>query len=77
MESGRYDALVVFGGDTARAVLEELGAPRLEPLGEVLPGVPVSALPFAGRELPLVTKAGGFGEPDVVDRIRRWLRGLK
>lgn len=77
MESGRYDALVVFGGDTARAVLEELGARRFEPLGEVLPGVPVSALRFAGRELPLVTKAGGFGEPDVVERIRRWLRGLQ
>lgn len=77
LESGRYDALVVFGGDTARAVLEELGALRVEPLSEALPGVPASVVRFAGGELPLITKAGGFGGPDALERIRLWLRGVE
>ncbi len=68
---GEYlpELLIVFGGDTAVAVLRQLGVSELEPLGEVLPGVPVSRC----GELLLVTKAGGFGEPDVVQQIMRIL----
>ncbi len=64
------DALVIFGGDTAYAVLSKLGCVDLEPLGEILPGVPVSR---AGG-LTLVTKAGGFGPPDLAARIREKLK---
>ncbi|MGD9701719.1 MAG: four-carbon acid sugar kinase family protein [Acidimicrobiia bacterium] len=61
----RPDLVVVFGGDTAFAVLRGLGCDTLEPLGEVLPGVPVSRF----GELVVVTKAGGFGEVDVVAKV--------
>ncbi len=77
LEAESYDALAVFGGDTARAILEECGAWRLQPLGEALPGVPVSVLASGGRELALVTKAGGFGGPDVLERIEAYLRGTE
>lgn len=60
------DALVIFGGDTTHAVLSRLGLRDLEPLGEVEPGVPVSR----GGGLILITKAGGFGPPDLAARIR-------
>ncbi|MGB9605383.1 MAG: four-carbon acid sugar kinase family protein, partial [Bryobacteraceae bacterium] len=68
------EGLVIFGGDTARAVLEALDVRVLEPLGEALPGVPVSRVRELG--LTVISKAGGFGPPDVVARIRteveRW-----
>jgi uncharacterized protein YgbK (DUF1537 family) len=58
-------AFIVFGGDTALALWRHLGVRSLEPLREILPGVAVSRSgPFV-----FVTKAGGFGPPDLVARI--------
>jgi len=71
VEGSAVDGLVVFGGDTVRAVMEALGARLIEPAGELLAGVPISRIPAAG--LALVSKAGGFGPPDVVAQIRQQL----
>lgn len=65
------DGLVIFGGDTARAVLGALGERAVEPCGELLAGIPLSRLPATG--LWLVSKAGGFGPPEVLTLIRREL----
>jgi uncharacterized protein YgbK (DUF1537 family) len=63
--------MMIFGGDTALAVWRALGIETLEPLGEALPGVAVSR---AGGRV-FVTKAGGFGEPDLAERVlERWKR---
>jgi uncharacterized protein YgbK (DUF1537 family) len=67
------DAIVVFGGDTAFAVLNALGSTLVEPRTELLPGIPLSLLRRRGRELVLVSKAGGFGESFVIAAIRRML----
>ena len=67
------DALVICGGDTARAVLEALGHPSIEGFGEVAAGVPHSRFRAEGRELRLVTKAGGFGPVDVLCKIQEFL----
>ncbi len=67
------DALVICGGDTARAVLDALGHPTIEGLGEVASGVPHSRFRAEGRELRLVTKAGGFGPVDVLCTIQEFL----
>jgi uncharacterized protein YgbK (DUF1537 family) len=66
-------ALVVLtGGETARAVLRALGARRLE-----LDGAPASGLAL-GRlvvhetsSLPVLTKAGGFGPPELFVALAR------
>jgi uncharacterized protein YgbK (DUF1537 family) len=71
IEKRKPEALVIFGGETALAVVEALGRPRLEPVGEILPGMPLTRC----GELWLVTKAGGFGPVDVLERVRRMLRG--
>jgi 4-hydroxythreonine-4-phosphate dehydrogenase len=55
--------LVLTGGDTARAVLDALGATAIELLGEVEPGVPLARAPT----LPLLClKAGGFGNANTL-----------
>jgi D-threonate/D-erythronate kinase len=73
--SGRSEplaGLIVAGGETARAVLLAAGARTLAIQGELEPGVVYATVPgLAG--LPLVTKAGAFGDPGTLDRARRAL----
>ena len=71
LQHAGIDGLVISGGDTARAVLTALRVSLVEPCGELLPGVPISVI--GGRAPALITKAGGFGAPDTLARIRRIL----
>jgi uncharacterized protein YgbK (DUF1537 family) len=64
------DGLIIFGGDTAAAIVEALGNPLLHALGEIVPGVPVSR----ADGLWLITKAGGFGNDDLLLDLHRRLR---
>jgi len=64
----RCDGLLVFGGDTAYGILKSIGFPALRPIGEIVPGVPVSRI--EGRREVLITKAGGFGQPDLISELR-------
>jgi uncharacterized protein YgbK (DUF1537 family) len=67
------DCLVIFGGDTALAVLQSLRVAVLESAGELMPGVPVSLARYGDRTLWLVTKAGGFGGEDMLLSIKELL----
>jgi len=70
MSASAPDAIFVIGGDTAFAVITALGLPTLSPIGEVLPGIPISRIDGAQHDLLLITKAGGFGATDALCRIR-------
>jgi uncharacterized protein YgbK (DUF1537 family) len=54
-------ALVATGGETACALLVRLGVHGIELLDEIEPGVPLG-LTLGARRIPVVTKAGGFGD---------------
>ncbi len=62
--------LVLLGGDTARVLLDASGADALEILGTALPQIPVARI-VGGRwdGKTVVTKAGGFGDPDALVRL--------
>jgi 4-hydroxythreonine-4-phosphate dehydrogenase len=66
----QLSTLVIFGGDTAMGVVDALGIRSFFPVRELSQGVVVSRAELDGRDLRLVTKAGGFGAPDVLARIR-------
>ncbi|TMA20796.1 MAG: four-carbon acid sugar kinase family protein [Deltaproteobacteria bacterium] len=66
--------LVATGGDIARAVLSSLGASGIHLVGEVEPGVPLG-LADTPKPLPLVTKAGAFGNSSTLKRCRAALEG--
>ena len=77
-----FDALIIFGGDTAYAIVDALGNPPLHVVSEVMEGVPVCRIEperlssHAGhrhQDLYLVTKAGSFGPPDVLSALRELL----
>jgi uncharacterized protein YgbK (DUF1537 family) len=70
IESARPDLLAVTGGDTARALLEALRPRRFDLLGAPADGLALGTLALAaGDSLPLLTKAGGFGGPDLLTTL--------
>jgi uncharacterized protein YgbK (DUF1537 family) len=69
----RLGGLVLTGGETARAVLTRSGVRGLRIHAEVEPGVPLSwALGAVG--IPVVTKAGAFGDRATLVRCLDALR---
>jgi D-threonate/D-erythronate kinase len=76
MENVAVAGLFLSGGDTARAVCKAVGCTRLWLGGEVEPGMPWARL-GDGRwaELPVVTKAGGFGGEDAIIQALNFLAG--
>ncbi|AUV82809.1 hypothetical protein C2R22_15140 [Salinigranum rubrum] len=68
VRSGRVSNLVLAGGSTARAVLDELDATALRMAGEaVAPGIPLSTVEGGVADgVTAVTKAGGFGAEQAI-----------
>src|SRR5690625_1202286 len=59
--------VVVTGGDTAQALLDQLRADGIDLVSEALPGIPYGRIHGGSATgLPIVTKAGGFGGPDAL-----------
>ncbi|HEY4249948.1 MAG TPA: four-carbon acid sugar kinase family protein [Roseomonas sp.] len=66
-------ALVATGGETALALLDTCGITGLRMLEEVEPGVPVG-LARGARAIPVITKAGAFGDAATLPRCLAHLR---
>ncbi|MCD6031179.1 MAG: hypothetical protein K0S78_3353 [Thermomicrobiales bacterium] len=66
--------LVLTGGDVAAATLAALGSSALRLGGEIAPGQPWGVLEGGMRpELPVVTKAGSFGDDQALRACMRFL----
>ena len=69
----KLGGLVMTGGETARAILVAAGIQGLRLRGEIEPGVPLGT--GIGRfAIPVVTKAGAFGDRHTLLRCRAALR---
>jgi len=73
---GKVGALVVTGGETARLVLQTWGVTGLRLVKELEPGLPFSITENWSRRLPVITKAGDFGNPQTLVHCRQFLRDL-
>ena len=69
IDSGFGGTLCLFGGDCVSAALGRLGCRGLLPVREIEPGVVVSRAFLPDGELTLVTKSGGFGSPDILEKL--------
>jgi uncharacterized protein YgbK (DUF1537 family) len=69
-----FDTLVLTGGETAVGVARRLGAVGIRLEEEVEPGIPTGSL-IGPSPYRVVTKAGGFGEPDTLVRVVKGLLG--
>jgi len=66
--------LVVFGGDTAIGILNHLNAVGIIPQREIVPGVVLSEVLREEGKVCLITKAGGFGNINIISIIQQFLR---
>jgi uncharacterized protein YgbK (DUF1537 family) len=72
LERETFDLVVVTGGETAVALYAALDAERIDLVGAPAPGLALGCLRAPGRAaLPLLTKAGGFGTPDLLTSLHR------
>jgi uncharacterized protein YgbK (DUF1537 family) len=69
---GRFGSLTATGGETARLILGAVGAKACCIRQEIEPGVVLSTV----DGLPVVTKAGAFGDPQSLARALDALRAL-
>ena len=69
-------ALFVTGGETALALLDALGATGIRLIEEVEPGVPLG-LTRGAFTVPVVTKAGAFGNAETLRRCLHHFRRLR
>ncbi|MFJ3901185.1 four-carbon acid sugar kinase family protein [Streptomyces sp. NPDC090025] len=77
VREGRADGLVLTGGETAAAVLGALGATGIELYDEPEPGIARGTLHTdrgAAPGIPVLVKAGGFGDDATLVRLTRLLR---
>ncbi|MCL2159888.1 MAG: hypothetical protein FWH48_10810 [Oscillospiraceae bacterium] len=75
IEGSGISTLMVFGGDTAAGTLNSLGISWVEPLKEISPGVVLSKTVNLRHSLLLITKAGGFGDEDLIEKITEMMEG--
>jgi hypothetical protein len=71
----RIGGLFATGGETARGLLERAGATGISLGGEIEPGVPWGTT-LGEITLPIVTKAGAFGNNRTLLRCRNALKGF-
>jgi uncharacterized protein YgbK (DUF1537 family) len=77
VRTGRCDGLVVTGGETAKHIARRLQAHDIRVLREVQPGIPLCLMHTPGGVIPLVTKAGGFGDDDIFMQCVQAISGVQ
>ncbi|MGV6988148.1 four-carbon acid sugar kinase family protein [Testudinibacter sp. P80/BLE/0925] len=71
----RLAGLVLTGGDIAIGVAQALQAEHYRIAGEIESGVPFGYLPHTAlHDIPIITKAGGFGSPGVFEKVINFIR---
>ncbi len=62
----RPAALLICGGESAQAILDQFGIDSLQVEAELCPGLPLCTIDAEWGRVQLVTKSGGFGAPDLL-----------
>lgn len=69
--------LFIIGGDTLIAFIQSLGIETLIPVKELFPGVVLAKYQLQGQWRYLLSKSGGFGEPELLERISQKLSSFE
>ncbi|MDQ0634240.1 uncharacterized protein YgbK (DUF1537 family) [Arthrobacter pascens] len=75
-DADAFDALILTGGQTARSVLDRLGSRQIDVLSEPEPGITLGILDHPAH-VPVLIKAGGFGNPRSLIRLKNLLLELQ
>ena len=66
IDAGLDARLMCVGGDTLLALMKAVGVYELVPLCEIALGVVLTSFEYSGKRYYIMTKSGGFGEPDLL-----------
>lgn len=66
-------SLIIFGGDTLMGILKNIGCQYIIPVSEIFPGVVFTRAVGKDTAINVITKAGGFGEESIIERINEFL----
>lgn len=72
---GDDSALMVTGGDTMMGFMQQVGWREITPVGELEPGAVLSRVQCDMGGLWVISKSGGFGGEDLLERIAIRIRG--
>lgn len=61
--------LMVTGGDILMGFVQALGTYEITPIRELFTGTVLSTVQLDGKTQLLISKSGGFGDPDVILRL--------
>jgi uncharacterized protein YgbK (DUF1537 family) len=70
----QIDVVVMVGGDTAFETFQAFGVHEATVSGEITPGLAIGEMLVDGRSVTFITKAGGFGDADVLVKIFRSMK---
>ncbi|WFA08532.1 four-carbon acid sugar kinase family protein [Tissierella sp. Yu-01] len=74
IESGYCKTITITGGETAYHVMQSLGALGMKLRDEIISGLPLgTVIGGIAKDMPLVTKSGGFGDPDALVKVIKYL----
>jgi len=68
--AGRIATLCVFGGDTLSAIMQSLEVSMIDIERELYPGIVRGQIRFRGQRICLISKAGSFGDPALIQNLR-------
>jgi D-threonate/D-erythronate kinase len=72
----KINVVVMVGGDTAFEIFQALAIREAVISGELLPGIAIGMMQVDAHPLTFITKAGGYGDADVLTRILQRLQNL-
>ncbi len=70
LDNEKFDSLILFGGDGAAALLEQMNVTEMNVLYAVVPGVPLCSIEEGNySDIVVMTKSGGFGSEVLLSHI--------
>lgn len=73
LDGGLNATLLCTGGDTLLALMRAVGVDQLVPICEAAAGAVLTNFCYHGKIYHIISKSGGFGEPDLFVRLARSL----
>ena len=69
LDGGLDATILCTGGDTLLALMRTVGVAELTPVCEVATGAVLTSFVYHGKVYYIISKSGGFGEPDLFCRL--------
>lgn len=65
LDGGLEATILCTGGDTLLALMRTVGVAELTPVCEMAPGAVLTSFTYRDKDYHIISKSGGFGEPDL------------